>query len=348
MNDSDPIAFLNERLSTVERERDDLEARATRLETIQHQFVLISAADDERAIAHAALRGAWIALGFTRAIWFSVRTTGEPNADFDLDNTSEPGESLYGDAFPPASAMMRCARGESDAATGYSADADAPIYDGRGWYAIATVRASGGAVTALLYADGSRDRTIATWAVTALSELAAQAALTLENVRLRAELERLAMRDTLTGLFNRRALTERLGIEMARAKRMNESLGFAMIDVDDFKKINDTRGHSGGDAALQSFASILTETVRSTDIPARFAGDEFSLIMPDTDRNAATVVMDRFYAALRTAGLACSTGVAFFPLDANDERSLFEAADSGIYISKRAGKNTYRFAHKPV
>lgn len=348
MSESDPIAFLSEQLAAVERERDELEARASRLESIQHQFVSISAASSESAIACAALRGAWFALGFTRAMWFSVSATSEPNALFDLDGDGEPRESLYGDEFPERSALVRCARGESNAATGYAEDDDAPIFEGRGWYAIATVRTNDGSVCALLYADGSRERTIAPWSVTALSELAAQAALTLENVRLRAELERLAMRDALTGLFNRRALTERLSIELARAKRTGEPLGFAMIDIDDFKKINDSRGHAAGDEALLTFARTLSETVRATDIPARFAGDEFSLIMPNTDRVAATNVLDRFYTAIRAAGLSCSTGIAFMPTDGEEERPLFEAADGAVYISKRAGKNTYRFARKPI
>lgn len=348
MNDTEAIAFLNERLSALERERDELAGRAARLEAIQNQFMLISAASTESAIAHAALRGAWFALGFTRAIWFTVNEMGEPNATFDLDGDGAPVESLYGDAFPIASSLMRCARGESNVATGSAEDDDAPIFDGRGSYALATVRSSDGSVAAALYADGARERTIAAGAAAALSELAAQASLALQNARLRTELERLAMRDTLTGLFNRRALTERLSVELARAKRTGEPLAFAMIDVDDFKKINDSRGHSGGDSALLMFARTLCETVRETDIPARFAGDEFSLIMPNTDRTAATTVMDRFYTALRSIGLACSTGIAFTPADGEDERTLFEAADGGVYIAKRSGKNTYRFARKPI
>jgi diguanylate cyclase (GGDEF)-like protein len=347
MNETEPIAFLTERLAAAERERDALERKAERLEAIQAHFVLISSALDETAIAHAALRAVWFALGFTRAMWFAVDENGAANALFDLDGGTEPLESLYGDAFPDGSRLVRCARGESDAGTGLADDPDAPIFDGRGWYALAAVTLSSG-VAAVLYADGSRERAIESWAVEALRKIAAQAALTLENVRLRAELERLALRDPLTGLPNRRALVDRLAIEIARTQRSGSSLGFAMIDVDDFKKINDSRGHAGGDEALKTFARLLTETVRSTDVPARFAGDEFALIMPDTDRASAAPVMERFYAALRTVGLSCSTGIAFIPTDAPDERLLFEAADAAVYVAKRAGKNTYRFARKPV
>jgi diguanylate cyclase (GGDEF)-like protein len=347
MNDADPIAFLTERLASAERERDELSVKAERLTALQRVFVQISASRDEMQIAHFALRGAWLALEFTRAMWFTVDASGTASARFDVDGSDEPVESEYGGIFPTGSALSRCAHGESDAAAGYAHDADAPLFDTRGWFALAAVRVAHGE-SAVIYADGSRERTLSPWSVTALGELAIHAALALENVRMQAELERLALHDPLTGLLNRRALDDRLAIELARARRTGEQLGFAMIDVDDFKQINDSRGHAGGDTALKTLADVMRETVRETDIPARFAGDEFALIMPDTDRLAATVVMDRFYASLRNAGLACSTGIAFVPGDAGDERKLLEAADAGVYVAKRAGKNTYRFAAPPI
>ncbi len=346
MNETEPIAFLTERLADAERERDALERKAERLELIQAHLVLISSAGTEEAIAHAALRAAWFALGFGRAMWFAV-DAGVPTAIFDLDGTPEPVESLYGDAFPDGSRLVLCAQGRTDAGTGSFEDADAPIFDGRGWYGLAGVTLHDG-VAAVLYADGSRERTIASWAVEALRNIAKQAALALDNFRLRAELERLALRDPLTGLMNRRALADRLAIEITRAHRTGTTLGFAMIDVDDFKKINDAHGHAAGDEALKAFADILRRSVRETDVPARFAGDEFALIMPETDRITAAPVMDRFYSALRTAGLSCSTGIAFVPIDAQTQAALFESADTAVYVAKRAGKNTYRFARKPV
>jgi len=347
MNDADPIAFLTERLAAAERERDELAIKSERLTALQRVFVQIGAARDETQIAQFALRGAWLALEFTRALWFTVDESGSGSALFDVDGNDEPTESEYGGSFPDGSALARCARGESDAAAGYAHDADAPLFDTRGWYALAAVRVAHGE-SAIIYADGARDRSVSPWSVTALGELAVHAALALENVRMHAELQRLALHDPLTGLLNRRALDDRLSIELARARRTGEQLGFAMIDVDDFKQINDSRGHAGGDTALKTLADVMRATVRETDIAARFAGDEFALIMPDTDRIAAGVLMDRFYASLRMAGLACSTGIAFVPGDAGDERKLLEAADAGVYVAKRAGKNTYRFAAPPI
>jgi len=343
VNDHDPIAFLTERLAAAERERDELVERTERLEALQRVFVQISGATDEVAIAFGTLRGARLALHFSRALWFSVDAEAGALAAYELDEGTEPVESAYGDAFPDGSSLVKAARGETDAAVGYSGDAGVALYDVRGWYALAALRVRAGNA-AILYADGARERTIAAWSVQALRELALQAALALENVRLRGELERLALHDPLTGLLNRRALAARIETELARAKRTGRSLAFAMIDVDDFKRINDTRGHAGGDAALQTFANALRDATRVTDVPARFAGDEFALVMPETDRQAADAVMERFYAAVRAAGLSCSTGISFHH-ETTDATTLFADADAAVYEAKAAGKNTWRFSH---
>ena len=341
MNDHDPIAFLTERLAAAERERDGLVERTERLEALQRVFVQISGASDETAIAHGALRAARLALNFTRVLWFSVDDEGGALATYELDEGTEPVESAYGDAFPDGSSLVRAARGETDTAAGYTGDPDVALYDVRGWYAHASLRVRAGNA-AILYADGARERTISAWSVQALREVALQATLALENLRLRGELERLALHDPLTGLLNRRALATRIDTELARAKRTGNPLAFAMIDVDDFKRINDTRGHAGGDAALKVFADALRNSTRVTDVPARFAGDEFALVMPETDRAAADAVMNRFYSAVRAAGLSCSTGVAISHAQ-TDATSLFADADSAAYVAKAAGKNTWRF-----
>ena len=335
---ADPIAFLSEQLAAVEAERDELALKAERLSALQRCFVAIAGAADESALARETLSGARRALGFSRALWFSLGAL--PMARFQLDG-GEPEASDYGDAFPPNSALVRIARGESDAATGYSDDVDAPLFDTRGWYVIAAVRVAAGA-DAILYVDGAKERAVSPWAVASLQELATQAALALGTMRMAHELEQLAMHDPLTGLFNRRALMDRFATELATAKRTKESLAFAMIDVDNFKAINDSQGHAGGDAVLQTLASIFTSRTRETDVAARFAGDEFSLIMPRTDRESAAFVLDRIYESLRSAGLGCSTGVAFYPDDGETEEDLFSAADRAVYVAKAAGKNVYR------
>ena len=341
MNDQPGIAFLTERIDEIERDRDALSERAQRLEFLQRSFVDIIAAVDERAVALAAMRGAWLGLGFNRAIWFSILETNEINALYEIDE-GVTADSEYGGTLPAASSLVRVTTGDSDIATGFMDDPDVPLFDTRRRYAAASVRPSvGGAF--VLYVDGSNERTRSTWSVSSLRELANHATFGLERMRMAAELERLAMHDPLTGLINRRAMLARLESELATFKRTGDSLAFAMIDVDNFKTINDTRGHAGGDAALQAIANVLQTRTRETDVPARFAGDEFALIMPRTDAATITTVMERVYDGLGEHGLGASIGVAFAHRDISAE-ALIAKADDGVYAAKRAGKNTYRVA----
>lgn len=337
---SDGIAFLTERIDAIERERDALLEKSQRLELLQRSFVEIVAAGDERALITAALRGAWLGLGFSRCLWFRVDESGV-GAEFELDGEHVV-ESEYGGTLPELSSLRRLANGDSDLTTGSAADDDAPLYDTRRRYAAASVRPRAGSPY-VLYGDGSSERASAAWSAASLQELATHAAFALDRMRMSTQLEHLAMHDPLTGLFNRRALMERLHAELRTSGRTGASVAYVMIDVDDFKAINDTRGHAAGDAALVTIAGILRSQTRETDIPARFAGDEFSLIMPRTDRLAAEPVVDRVVAALREQGLSASIGIAFTS-DAKGAEELMHAADEAVYAAKAAGKNCYRIA----
>ena len=344
MGAGDPIAFLTERVAEVERERDELLVKSQRLEMLQRSFVDIVAARDEAALAAAVLRGAWLGLGFSRSLWFRIDDSQEVSALYELDGAAVV-ESEYGGTLPETTSLYRITCGDSDLATGWAGDADAPLYDTRRRYAAAAVRAKNG-TSFLLYVDGSNERSASAWSVASLQELATQAAFALERMRFAQELERLAMHDPLTGLLNRRALMERLNRELATMRRTGEPLAFAMIDVDDFKRVNDTLGHAGGDEALKRIAHILSSQTRETDVPARFAGDEFSLVMPRSDEAGIAVVMNRIYSALHAHGLSCSIGVAFAQAPGEPE-ALIANADSAVYAAKAAGKNCYRVAKAP-
>ena len=330
------IAYLTERIAEIERTRDALAIKVHRLEQLQRAFVEISAANDERAVAIAALRGVWLGLDFGRAFWFACDAGGELNATYELDG-GRIVESEYGGTLPPQSSLLRVARGDSDAAMGTNSDSDSPLYDVLRWYVAAKVRPRTGA-SFIIYADGVVDRSPDPWALASLREVADQAALTLGSLRMADELERLALHDPLTGLPNRRNLSERVAIELASARRTGETLAFAILDVDDFKKINDSRGHAGGDAALQAIARAMRSVTRETDFPARFAGDEFALVMPRTQRADAGAVIERLIDALRAAGLPCSIGVAFTDGTATAE-TLFADADAAAYVVKSKGKD---------
>jgi diguanylate cyclase (GGDEF)-like protein len=335
------ISYLTERIAELERERDALAVKAQRLEQLQRAFVEIAAAGDEAGVATAALRGAWLGLGFGRVLWFVRGETGELNALLELDGECVV-ESQYGGTLPEQSSLARIARGDSDAAMGTSSDPDAPLFDVLRWYAAASVRARTGA-TFVLYADGASDRSPFPWAAASLREIADQAALRLDNLRMTAELERLALRDPLTGLMNRRGLVSRLAIELAGARRRRETLALAIVDVDDFKRVNDTHGHAAGDEALKAIAGALRTATRETDVPARFAGDEFALIMPRTKPSDAVIVMERLVNAFRSAGYPCSIGVAFTAGDDSPEE-LFATADAAVYVVKRQGKNGFHLS----
>jgi diguanylate cyclase (GGDEF)-like protein len=335
------IAYLTERIAEAERAREALATKVHRLEQLQRAFVEISAAADERGVAIAALRGAWLGLDFGRAFWFGCGAAGdvaELNALYELDD-GRIDESEYGGTLPPHSSLLRVARGDSDAAMGTNGDPDSPLFDVLRWYVAAKVRPrTGGAF--VIYADGVADRSPDPWALAALRELADQSALALGSLRMAVELERLALHDPLTGLPNRRSLSERVAIELASARRTGETLAFAILDVDDFKRVNDSRGHAGGDAALQAIARAMRSVTRETDFPARFAGDEFALVMPRTHRADAGAVIERLVEALRTAGLPCSVGVAFTDGSATAE-ALFADADAAAYVVKTNGKDGF-------
>jgi diguanylate cyclase (GGDEF)-like protein len=329
-----------DRLFAVERERDELLEKSQRLETLQRTFADIVAASDERGLAVATMRGAWLGLGFSRVIWFRIALP-EPAAQLEIDGEGVI-DSEYGGTLPETSSLIRLLYHDSDCVTGWAGDSDAPLFDTRRRYAAVAIRPREGDAY-MLYVDGSNERTSSSWSVSSLQELGTHAAFALERMRMAALLEHLAMRDPLTGLANRRALMERLEIELATARRTCESLAFAMIDVDDFKKINDSRGHAGGDEALQQIATILSTQVRETDLAARFAGDEFSLIMPRTDRAEIDAAMSRVYASLAQHQLACSIGIAF-ARKAEGAHELIARADSAVYDAKGAGKNCYRLS----
>jgi len=147
----------------------------------------------------------------------------------------------------------------------------------------------------------------------------------------------------LTGLLNRRALAERLAHELERS-RSGRSFAYVAVDVDNFKSINDARGHQYGDSVLVRIAQALTRASRSEDVVARLAGDEFVVLLSGADRFAAEILVARLASSLAAEGLRCSLGVSVYPDDAREADGLFAAADRALYATKAAGKNGYSFA----
>jgi two-component system, cell cycle response regulator len=162
-------------------------------------------------------------------------------------------------------------------------------------------------------------------------------------------LRRLATRDQLTSLLNRREFDRIIAEERERALRFGHDLGLVMVDIDHFKSINDTHGHPAGDAVLREVARRLVDQVRTVDRVARFGGEEFAVVLMQTDIGNATDVARRLCQAISrepilatdtiALDVTISAGVAILPQDAGTEALLISAADKALYAAKQRGRN---------
>ena len=183
-----------------------------------------------------------------------------------------------------------------------------------------------------------------------LAYLTTQTAVSLENADLHTRIQRQAITDELTGLSNVRHFHELLDQEIERAQRFNNHIGLVMVDIDNFKSVNDTYGHPQGDLVLKEVARVLRGECRDIDFPARYGGEEMSVILPQTDIAGAAMLAERMREAIeqlevrRLDGdgvlrLTASFGVAALPASATDKRYLIAVADEALYRAKHGGKN---------
>jgi diguanylate cyclase (GGDEF)-like protein len=190
---------------------------------------------------------------------------------------------------------------------------------------------------------GGHDARIPTSTVRALGQASMHTALSLRNARLLGENERLATRDSLTGLANRRLFDESLQREVARARRLAAPLSLLVLDVDHFKQVNDSYGHQTGDAVLREVADALVANTKNYDVAARYGGDEFVVLLPGCSRDDALRVAERvrlgIARAVDGAPVTVSAGVATVPDNANDAERLMAAADAALYDAKRTGRD---------
>jgi len=178
--------------------------------------------------------------------------------------------------------------------------------------------------------------------------MAHQYALALQRIRLYQEIERLAMVDSLTDVSTRRYILERFEEELSRAKIKRISLSFLMIDVDHFKRFNDEHGHLTGDQILREIALIIQDNIREIDIMGRYGGEEFCVVLPDTDHEGAYYVAERIRVAVEktkikaydtTTKATISIGIASFPQDGKLLSELIDKADWALYRAKKRGRN---------
>lgn len=169
------------------------------------------------------------------------------------------------------------------------------------------------------------------------------------------------MRDHLTGLFNRRYLEETLEREIKRSLRSRYSIGVLLLDIDQFKEINDTWGHAAGDVLLKALGEVLAAHIRGGDIACRWGGDEFVLVLPDASRQTTRQRAERLreavreleipYHGLSLGALTISVGLAMYPQHGANGDALLKSADDALYRAKSLGKNRVAVAeliHPPI
>jgi diguanylate cyclase (GGDEF)-like protein len=171
-------------------------------------------------------------------------------------------------------------------------------------------------------------------------------------------LTELATVDGLTGVFNRREFNRRLTIELERARREGHPVSLVMIDIDHFKKLNDTYGHQSGDDALRQVSAMIKQAVRPGDQPARYGGEEFAVILPYANQFDAYTMAERLRTVIaardiaiqegQTIKVTASLGCATFPMDASTEEMLMAEADNALYQAKRGGRNRVCPASQPA
>jgi two-component system cell cycle response regulator len=161
--------------------------------------------------------------------------------------------------------------------------------------------------------------------------------------------------DWLTGLYNHGYFQQFLGYELNRSRELGFPVSLIMIDVDNFKSINDTLGHSAGDAILREMGQVLRNNIRELDFAARYGGEEFAVVLPYMSRENVVTVAARIHKALTTHeysqnestkmnSLTVSMGVAVFPEEASNKEDLIIQADSMLYLAKKNGKNQFQIA----
>ena len=306
------------RLVAIERERARL------AESVKHVGRAFGSGLDLPALADVMARTASDALDARRSL---VRVPGHDShggpADASLDTLLELVASSAADGGS-ATTVLRSTSGHHAMAH--------PLRDGAGVLAVAR---SARAFT-------EEQQGLLAW-------LAGQAAVSVENVALHERLREQAHVDELTGLGNQRAFHETLHRELSLARRTGVPVGLVLLDLDDFKRVNDTYGHPVGDRVLADVGGVLAAAVRSTDTVTRWGGEEFAVVLPHTDLQGAAVAAESIRAAIGRMRVplpgggelevTASLGVASAPRCSRDPDGLYAVADHALYDAKQSGKD---------
>jgi diguanylate cyclase (GGDEF)-like protein len=186
-----------------------------------------------------------------------------------------------------------------------------------------------------------------------LSLVGKHVSLIIDKIKLFQETRRLSLTDGLTGLYNSRYFYKQLDAEIARTNRYGGSFSLILLDIDDFKHLNDTYGHQAGDDVLCELANIFKSVSRETDVVVRYGGEEFVIILPSTSESDTVILAERIRSTVETicflmghtggVKITVSGGIASYPQNAADARSLLNAADNALYAAKASGKNKVQY-----
>ncbi|MBI4769651.1 MAG: sensor domain-containing diguanylate cyclase, partial [Chloroflexi bacterium] len=229
-------------------------------------------------------------------------------------------------------------------------EARSPEYANAGWHSVmaAPLLIGGQLVGVIGLAHTDPERRFQSSDLRLLIMFAQQAAIAIENARLFQQVQQLAITDGLTGLYNHRYLTEHGRREFDRARRYSHPLSAILLDLDNFKQVNDSHGHEVGNEVLKTIAARLADNVRDIDILARYGGEEFVVLLPENDLAGAVAAAHRLHCSVRDAPvpaesgpipMTVSVGVALATPGMADLEALLNAADAAMYTAKQAGRD---------
>lgn len=331
----------------LEQRASELLQRSQERQQLQQLMELLqSASSQDEAVKLIGPRLSRLLPGASGALYFwnRARTMLELSGSWGLEETAEA-------AFPPEE-CWGLRRAKEHVAPLEQPDLRCAHWGprGEGWYSCSPLLAHGEVlgVISLAYPQTPPESLGAL-----LRSISEQLSLALANLRLRDSLRQQSIRDALTGLYNRRFLEESLQRELARAHRRAQSLSVVMLDVDHFKRFNDSYGHEVGDQVLQSVAEYLQTAVRGEDVVCRFGGEEFCLLCPTLREPELSIRLEQLRQGLEGVTVVhqgerlrvtASFGAAIYPEHAADGSQLLLLADQALYESKRGGRNTFRIA----
>jgi diguanylate cyclase (GGDEF)-like protein len=341
---TDTLAEERSRIVSMEA---DARSQAARLGLIVSVGREISGSLSLRYVAEAVTKAALTIGGFSAArMWLIddarreltvVHTAGDHAGSTDDRETVQLGEGLIGRAGQFGRTLSTQSIG--DLATEYTVDMSVA--------AMALPMIVGARIVGVLELTSGLPIRLDASKLDVVHSLTGQAASAVEAARFHQRADELSHTDVLTRLPNRRRLEVDLAAEVARSTRYNRPVAFIMLDVDHFKSVNDVHGHQAGDEILSEFQSAFNASLRETDTAYRYGGEEFCVILRETDGEAAAVVAERLRGVIaqRFAGLdgspmvTASLGIAVMPDDAADAASLVAAADRAMYQAKASGRN---------